>query len=197
MKKQLWKKVLSVSLSLTLLVSMAIVGFQGLMVSAGPSAAGIAAAAEAYVANAGNAATREGLLSAVQAVDPSATLEESDFYIKHAVNGCYDNDTQYPLNIPGSDGAVEAIFTVGNARIPFSAGIAHTMELIETTRTVVASRDSGEFDFGDGGVHPDWGEAKIITSYKGEGENLIVDVAFKSVGIKSLSAKFAPMKPVQ
>ena len=29
---------------------------------------------------------------------------------------------------------------------------------------------------------------------KGEGENVIVDVAFKGVGIKSLSAKFAPME---
>ena len=29
---------------------------------------------------------------------------------------------------------------------------------------------------------------------KGEGDNIIVDVAFKGIGIKSLSAKFAPME---
>ena len=45
-------------------------------------------------------------------------------------------------------------------------------------------------------IHDKFGEGIVIT-VKGEGENLIVDVAFKSVGIKSLSAKFAPMKPVQ
>ena len=29
---------------------------------------------------------------------------------------------------------------------------------------------------------------------RGEGDNIIVDVAFKGIGIKSLSAKFAPME---
>jgi DNA helicase-2/ATP-dependent DNA helicase PcrA len=41
--------------------------------------------------------------------------------------------------------------------------------------------------------HVKFGEGTVITT-KGEGDNLIVDVAFKGVGIKSLSAKFAPME---
>lgn len=41
--------------------------------------------------------------------------------------------------------------------------------------------------------HTKFGEGMVI-NVKGAGDNLIVDVAFKGVGIKSLSAKFAPME---
>lgn len=41
--------------------------------------------------------------------------------------------------------------------------------------------------------HTKFGEGVIITT-KGEGDKLVVNVAFKGVGIKSLSAKYAPMK---
>ncbi|MBR5900683.1 MAG: hypothetical protein IKZ38_04765, partial [Clostridia bacterium] len=41
--------------------------------------------------------------------------------------------------------------------------------------------------------HAKFGEGIVITT-KGQGDNLIVDVAFKGVGIKSLSAKYAPME---
>lgn len=43
--------------------------------------------------------------------------------------------------------------------------------------------------------HAKFGEGTIIC-VKGRGESIIVDVAFKGVGIKSLSAKFAPMEIV-
>ncbi len=43
--------------------------------------------------------------------------------------------------------------------------------------------------------HTKFGEG-IVISVKGSGDNIIVDVAFKGVGIKSLSAKFAPMEIV-
>ena len=43
--------------------------------------------------------------------------------------------------------------------------------------------------------HIKFGEG-IVIGVKGEGDNIIVDVAFKGVGIKSLSAKFAPMEIV-
>ncbi len=43
--------------------------------------------------------------------------------------------------------------------------------------------------------HVKFGEG-IVIGVKGEGDNIIVDVAFKGVGIKSLSAKFAPMEIV-
>ncbi len=41
--------------------------------------------------------------------------------------------------------------------------------------------------------HVKFGEGVVIMT-KGEGDNLVVDVAFKGVGIKSLSAKYAPME---
>ncbi|MBE5737351.1 MAG: ATP-dependent DNA helicase PcrA [Clostridiales bacterium] len=41
--------------------------------------------------------------------------------------------------------------------------------------------------------HVKFGEGTVI-AVKGEGDNIIVDVAFPGVGIKSLSAKFAPME---
>ena len=44
--------------------------------------------------------------------------------------------------------------------------------------------------------HTKFGVGTVIT-VKGEGENIIVDVAFPGVGIKSLSAKFAPMEIVK
>ncbi len=43
--------------------------------------------------------------------------------------------------------------------------------------------------------HKKFGEGTVIM-VKGSGDNMIVDVAFKGVGIKSLSAKFAPMEIV-
>ena len=53
-----------------------------------------------------------------------------------------------------------------------------------------------QFDKYKSGVkvrHTKFGEGIVINT-KGSGDNLIVDVAFKGVGIKSLSAKFAPME---
>ena len=41
--------------------------------------------------------------------------------------------------------------------------------------------------------HTKFGEGTVIC-VKGQGDNIIVDVAFVGVGIKSLSAKFAPME---
>ena len=41
--------------------------------------------------------------------------------------------------------------------------------------------------------HTKFGEGTVIM-VKGQGDNIIVDVAFKGIGIKSLSAKFAPME---
>ena len=41
--------------------------------------------------------------------------------------------------------------------------------------------------------HIKFGQGTVI-AVKGEGDNIIVDVAFPGVGIKSLSAKFAPME---
>ena len=56
-----------------------------------------------------------------------------------------------------------------------------------------ATYKSGQYKSGTKVRHTKFGEGTVIM-VKGEGENVIVDVAFKGVGIKSLSAKFAPME---
>lgn len=74
--------------------------------------ADVLAAAEAYVTETGNNVTAEGLRNAVKAVNSEVRLLDEDFFVKHAVPGVKDDDTQsgYPLEIPGSDGAVAAVF---------------------------------------------------------------------------------------
>ena len=51
----------------------------------------------------------------------------------------------------------------------------------------------GKYKSGIKVKHAKFGEGTVI-AVKGEGDNIIVDVAFKGVGIKSLSAKYAPME---
>jgi len=37
----------------------------------------------------------------------------------------------------------------------------------------------------------------MVITVKGSGDNMIVDVAFMGVGVKSLSAKYAPMEIIK
>ncbi len=53
--------------------------------------------------------------------------------------------------------------------------------------------DFGKYKSGAKVKHVKFGEGVVI-AVKGAGDGLIVDVAFKGVGIKSLSAKYAPME---
>ncbi len=62
--------------------------------------------------------------------------------------------------------------------------------------TALNEKKNVQFDKYKTGIkvkHVKFGEGMII-NVKGAGDNLIVDVAFKGVGIKSLSAKYAPME---
>ena len=54
---------------------------------------------------------------------------------------------------------------------------------------------TGKYKSGVKVKHRKFGEGMII-AVKGEGDNVVVDVAFKGVGIKSLSVKYAPMEIV-
>lgn len=67
--------------------------------------------------------------------------------------------------------------------------------LDETKPKTMQSVSTGRYKSGVKVKHKKFGEGTII-AVKGEGDNLIVDVAFKGVGIKSLSVKFAPMEIV-
>ncbi|MBQ3597545.1 MAG: UvrD-helicase domain-containing protein [Clostridia bacterium] len=57
----------------------------------------------------------------------------------------------------------------------------------------VYSKTVGNYKSGTKVKHVKFGEGTVIL-VKGEGDNIIVDVAFKGVGIKSLSVKYAPME---
>ncbi|MBR2870671.1 MAG: ATP-binding domain-containing protein, partial [Clostridia bacterium] len=74
----------------------------------------------------------------------------------------------------------------------YSLGYAKRF-LSDNKPKVKASNGFSKYRSGVKVKHVKFGEGVVITT-KGEGENLIVDVAFKGVGIKSLSAKFAPME---
>jgi len=98
-------------------------------------------AAKAYVEANQNETTKEGLLEAVRAVEPQATIKaDEDFYIKYAVPGVTDDDTEsgYPLNIPGLDGAVAVRFTVGEQTIDFVTAFAHEKEVLAIENVAVA-----------------------------------------------------------
>ena len=98
-------------------------------------------AAKAYVEANQNETTKEGLLEAVRAVEPQATIKaDEDFYIKYAVPGVTDDDTEsgYPLNILGSDGAVAVRFTVGEQTIDFVTAFAHEKEVLAIENVAVA-----------------------------------------------------------
>lgn len=126
----------------------------------------IFAAAKAYVDIKQNEVTKEGLLAAVQAVEPTAALPQSNFYIKHAVPGVTDDDTEsgYPLSIPGSDGAVAARFTVGNQSIDFVSAFAHEKEVIHIQKVAIVSEDNDEFKFDANGD---------VVEYTGNADKLV------------------------
>ena len=63
-------------------------------------------------------------------------------------------------------------------------------ELTPKTNTKV---DGGKYKPGVKVKHVKFGEGIIIT-VKGSEDNLVADVAFKGVGIKTLSIKYAPME---
>ena len=96
-----------------------------------------------YVHKNGNDSTSDGLLVAVnRAIAPEiATIDDGNFYIKHAVDAVEDKCTTAPLDIPGTDGYVSAIFTIGTEKIGAVATIAHEVEILDITDSDVAYYD--------------------------------------------------------
>ncbi|MFB5661200.1 DNA helicase PcrA [Alteribacillus sp. HJP-4] len=64
-------------------------------------------------------------------------------------------------------------------------------------RSIAANTGGSNFDWsvGDKAEHKKWGTGTVVST-KGEGENLELDVAFPTEGIKRLFAKFAPITKV-
>lgn len=77
----------------------------------------------------------------------------------------------------------------------YSSGYAKTF--LKENKPVENKKASfGEYKSGVKVKHAKFGEGIVIT-VKGSGDNIIIDVAFKGVGIKSLSAKFAPLEIIK
>lgn len=144
-------------------------------------------AANAYVQSALNEATAEELLSAVQSVLPEVTLDTAnDYFIKHAVPGVKDDDTSYPLSIPGSDGAVAAIFGYNSQRIGITVGFAHEEETISVSEVAVVGVSDGFTYDSDGNVTAYSGSAdKIVfpSGYTGTMTNLADKTSVNNVKV--------------
>lgn len=121
-------------------------------------------AAKEYVSAALNETTADELLAAVQKVLPEATLDTAnDYFIKHAVPGVSDDDTEYPLSILGSDGAVAAVFGYQSQRIGVTVGFAHDEEVIHISETAVVGKSDGFTYDSDGNV----------TAYSGTADKMV------------------------
>lgn len=135
----------------------------------------ICAAAAAYVAENQNASTPAGLLAEVRKVNANVTLDgDTDFFIKHAVPGVTDTDTSsgYPLNIPGTDGAVAAVFKLDGQSIGFSAAFAHQKECISIQKPIVITKTVLD-DAANGFTYETKNGIYFITGYTGDADKLI------------------------
>ena len=70
---------------------------------------------------------------------------------------------------------------------------AYAKTLISNNKPTVKSNSSAEYKSGIKVKHAKFGEGIVIT-VKGNADNQIVDVAFKGIGVKSLSVKYAPLE---
>ncbi len=75
---------------------------------------------------------------------------------------------------------------------PYSSNYAKTF-LSNSKPKEAGARDYSKYKTGVKVKHVKFGEGMII-NVRGEGDNLIVNVAFNGVGIKALSVKYAPME---
>lgn len=145
--KKFSKKIISTALSLFLLLSgmAALPTYANAEEISQDTAAAIRSAAEAYVENKLNDSTKAGLLAAVKEAAAGVTLADSDYFMKHAVPGVRDDDTVsgYPISIPGSDGAVSAVFQLNGSRISFVKSFGHTEETIHINEVAVAGTSEG------------------------------------------------------
>ena len=85
--------------------------------------------------------------------------------------------------------------SVSNFNAGYSSGYAKSM-LNDTRPKVNDKANATAYKSGVKVKHVKFGEGMVI-AVKGEGDNLIADVAFKGVGIKSLSVKYAPMEIIK
>ena len=98
----------------------------------------------------------------------------------------YNYDKRFDTNIDD--------FGSSNSTGGYSSSYAKTM-LSSSKPKVNTNFKTNKYNNGTKVKHAKFGEG-IVVAVKGDAENVIVDVAFKGIGIKSLSAKYAPMEIV-
>ncbi len=101
----------------------------------------------------------------------------------------YKNDGYRGYNDENSDFPISSGKTGG-----YSSDYAKTFAAGNTPKEN-KNADYGGYKSGIKVKHAKFGEGTVI-AVKGTGDNIIVDVAFKGVGIKALSVKYAPMEIV-
>lgn len=128
---------------------------------------------KSYVSENKNATTQANMLTYVNDAisDLNGSVTVDDFFIYHAADGCYDEgDSTYPLNIPGHDGYVSAVFNIsknGNFVITkgYTATIPHIEENFGTLETEVYYQGSPNFSLSAAGN---------INGYFGTAEKIVV-----------------------
>lgn len=113
-------------------------------------------------------------------IDPEAVRREEERRNKYFQRRTY-----------GDDGGGD-IFSSNENTGGYSSNYAKRF-LKDTKPKAVSSASASKYRTGLKVKHPRFGEGTVIM-VRGEGDNIIVDVAFPGVGIKSLAAKFAPME---
>ena len=113
-------------------------------------------------------------------IDPEAVRREEERRNKYFQRRTY-----------GDDGGGD-IFSSNENTGGYSSNYAKRF-LKDTKPKAVSNASDSKYRTGLKVKHPRFGEGTVIM-VRGEGDNIIVDVAFPGVGIKSLAAKFAPME---
>lgn len=113
-------------------------------------------------------------------IDPEAVKREEERRNKYFQRRTY-----------GDDGGGD-IFSSNENTGGYSSNYAKRF-LKDTKPKAVSNASVSKYRTGLKVKHPRFGEGTVIM-VRGEGDNVIVDVAFPGVGIKSLAAKFAPME---
>lgn len=113
-------------------------------------------------------------------IDPEAVRREEERRNKYFQRRTY------------GDGGGGDIFSSNENTGGYSSNYAKRF-LKDTKPKAVSNASASKYRTGLKVKHPRFGEGTVIM-VRGEGDNIIVDVAFPGVGIKSLAAKFAPME---
>ena len=114
-------------------------------------------------------------------IDPEAVRREEERRNKYFQRRTY-----------GDDGGGD-IFSSNENTGGYSSNYAKRFLSDSKPKAVSGNASATKYNTGLKVKHPRFGEGTVIM-VRGEGDNIIVDVAFPGVGIKSLAAKFAPME---